>query len=105
MKYDFHTWRKVKIWKKDCFLIEADSQDEAIKKAKELFNNDELFDFDNEDYEWLDTEWGDDDYPVDYWDEGKPTFEMYHDYDLIIDNTPAEILRDNLITDLLGGDN
>ena len=103
-EYNFHTWRKVKIWKKDQYTIKANSEKEAIEKAKKLFQSDEIYPgYDDGSCEWYDGNYSEDDEVLTYWDEEAPTYELWFgDLEDVIDNNePLEIKRDKKLSGLL----
>lgn len=114
MKYDFHTWRKVQVWKKDSYTIEADTEQEAIERAKKLFQADELYPgYDEDNCEWYDSRYSEDEEALDYWDCNGPTYELWFDdggvqghlQDVIDDNTPIEVRRQKKLDELMGKEN
>lgn len=44
MKYEFFKDELGTIWYRDCFVVEAETYEEACEKAKEMIQNDEIYD-------------------------------------------------------------
>jgi hypothetical protein len=116
MEYLFHVDKKVASWKRSSYTIEANSEEEALAKIKAAFNNGELCDDDNDEYNitWNDYEFLDEyDEEIDYYDNGgNPTEELYfrtHDKKFpeqlewvsIADNTPLDVVRNQKINSII----
>lgn len=108
-EYQFHTWRQVKVWKKECYTVWADSEEEAINKAKTAFNNEELYEGVDGCIEWTDSDFGDDEEFVEWSDGNTTTYELWIDDDgaaghlqePLLTNKPIEVVREEKINKLL----
>jgi hypothetical protein len=112
-EFYFHVDRKVAVWKRDYYYIEANSAEEAAAKIKEAFKEDEIYDGSDYGVSWNDCEYLDSDEDViDYHSNGGPTEQVYfRDGDVVddvmledglclCDNTPLEIQRQNKLNEL-----
>lgn len=100
-EFEYSLWSKVTTWKRDAFIVEASSKEEADAIIKKNFMKDELYNgFESADVNWVETDWQGDDEELD-WD-GGITKEVIDSFgEPIIDNTPVEIKRDEKLN-LLG---
>lgn len=105
-KHYFYTWRLVKIWKKEDYVIEAKDLEEAKAKMKATFSNDDLYPgYEEDGIEWYDGNYADDEDFVEYNEHNDVTYELWHDDDNsnpIITNKPIDVIRDENISKILG---
>ena len=109
-KFYYSTQKKVITWVRDDFFIISNTKEEADKKMKELFDEHELgtFNWNDSDKElepcWCEREWDAED---NYYDTVQAidgaTYELYDsDGEVVCDNKPLHIVRDNKIDFILG---
>ena len=106
-KFYYSTQKKVVTWVRDDFSIIANTKEEADKKMKELFDEHELgtFNHSSEKLEpsWIDREWdAEDSYFSTVQAIDGATYELYDsDGEVVCDNKPLHILRDEKIESIL----
>jgi hypothetical protein len=93
--FKFHIDQKETIWRRNYAQIEADTEEEAIIKMKELAHYYDLDVYNNE----LILETSED---MNYYDNlNNPTREVYYKDEMIEDNTPLDIKRDKKINQII----
>jgi hypothetical protein len=113
--FDYTHFEKVIIWKRNTYCIKANSKEDADKVMINMFNEGELGSHLEDRNDELLTPWWCDDgdyYDGDEWgityeeNRNSPTEELYDESnDLLEDNTPLEVRRNNKIDYLLNGVN
>ena len=93
--FEFHIDQKETIWRRNYAKIESDSEEEAIIKMKELAH---YYDLDVYNNEFI-LETSED---MNYYDNlNNPTREVYYKDEMIEDNTPLDIKRNEKINQII----
>ena len=95
--FKFHIDQKETIWRRNYAQLEADSEEEAILKIKELAHSVD-YDLDVHSNELI-LETSED---INYYDNlNNPTREVYYKDEMIEDNTPLDIKRNKKINQII----
>jgi hypothetical protein len=109
-EFQYHIYQKIVTWRKNYYNIIAETKEEADAVMKESFKNDELYPYENKSAPPLTPCWvdygdyyeGDEDVISYEMNNFRPTEELYDDDgELIIDNTPLQIKRNNIIDSII----
>lgn len=104
-KYNFYVDSKMTVWTRDSFQIEAESEEEAKILAKDKFNNDDYYDYAEQEtlYDTMEPMYVEE-------NDGQSTKELFFGTkgfgqdEMISDNRPIQIIRDEKIDKILDGD-
>ena len=99
-EFEFIIEQKETIWRKNFASIEAENEEEAIKKMKEYVNDFRYDDVYDSEFIYETAE------DLSYEENGnQPTREIRYDGSFLVDNTPVEIKRDKKINSILDEEN
>ena len=99
-EFEFIIEQKETIWRKNFASIEAENEEEAIKKMKEYVNDFRYNDVYDSEFIYETAE------DLSYEENGnQPTREIRYDGSFLVDNTPVEIKRDKKINSILDEEN
>lgn len=100
-EFHFHLDNKETVWRRSHCTIEAESEEEALKKMKEVALLDDFFTHSNDSEILFETS-----YELSYEEnENQPTVEVYYNNKMVADNTPIHIQRDKKISKIINETN